>query len=50
MTFPSNSTGLHRHLQFIKAPPAIELANEEATRLTTVEIHGTMSHFPPGVI
>lgn len=48
MPFPSNSTGLHLHLRFIRAPPA--LANEEATYLRTGEIHGIMSHFSPAVI
>lgn len=37
-------------LQFIKAPPAIELAPEGAAYSMDVEIHGTVSHLPAGVI
>lgn len=36
------------YLQFIKSPPAMELATEEASYLLDVEIHSTMSHFSPG--
>lgn len=35
------------HLQFIKSPPAMELATEETTYLLGVEIHSTLEPLPP---